>query len=84
MQARISINEPLFFSIFVYFAWSPSFISLNRPKGICAWRTKTIEKGQKWEKMGNREKKTKKEKGRKEWEKGEKERIRRKIARKDS
>jgi len=45
---------------------------------------KGAEKGQKWEKMGNREKKTKKEKGRKEWEKGEKERIRRKIARKDS
>lgn len=45
---------------------------------------KGAEKGQKWEKMGNREKKTKKEKGRKEWEKGEKERIRRKIACKDS
>ena len=45
---------------------------------------KGAEKGQKWEKMGNREKKTKKEKGRKEWEKGEKERIRRKIVRKDS
>ena len=45
---------------------------------------KGAEKGQKWEKMGNGEKKTKKEKGRKEWEKGEKERIRRKIARKDS
>ena len=45
---------------------------------------KGAEKGQKWEKMGSREKKTKKEKGRKEWEKGEKERIRRKIARKDS
>jgi len=45
---------------------------------------KGAEKGQKWEKMGDREKKTKKEKGRKEWEKGEKERIRRKIARKDS
>ena len=41
-------------------------------------------KGQKWEKMGNREKKTKKEKGRKEWEKWEKERIRRKMTRKDS
>ena len=41
-------------------------------------------KGQKWGKMGNREKKTKKEKGRKEWEKGEKERIRRKMTRKDS
>ena len=45
---------------------------------------KGAEKGQKWEKMGNKEKKTKKEKGRKEWGKGEKERIRRKIARKDS
>ena len=45
---------------------------------------KGAEKGRKWEKMGNREKKTKKGKGRKEWEKGEKERIRRKTARKDS
>ena len=45
---------------------------------------KGADSGHKWEKMGNREKKTKKEKGRKEWEKGEKERIRRKIARKDS
>ena len=45
---------------------------------------KGAEKGQKWEKMGNREKKTKKEKRSKEWENGEKERIRRKIARKDS
>ena len=47
-------------------------------------RYKRSWKGTKVGKDGQQREKTKKEKGRKEWEKGEKERIRRKMTRKDS